>query len=242
MGSSGGVRLVYYVEGEAKEEIKRNCNLKRQQQQQRSTTKLANDTRRASRGVPHPGKEESELATLSLSSILFTIAHHKASTAIMFANLVRQSIAISGHVRGCVRGQPRPALRSLLPSSSMAIHTSVSSRASWGGGKLKTHSGAAKRFMPVGKRRVVDNRSVSRYGLTLKSPAQLITDVNGDLVRLASPTRQIGVMFKRGQAGKQHLNSKMDPSRRMRLRSVKLHRSGPSVKVLSRLLGYRKRR
>lgn len=54
------------------------------------------------------------------------------------------------------------------------------------------------------------------------------------------PQKSIGTMFKRGQTGMRHLNSKMQSLRRMRLRGTVIEKSGPKVKILSRLIGNRR--
>lgn len=50
-------------------------------------------------------------------------------------------------------------------------------------------------------------------------------------------TKSLGSMFKRGQTGKQHLNSKMGHNRTARLRATKIHESGHTIRTLNRLIG-----
>lgn len=117
-------------------------------------------------------------------------------------------------------------VRSLFSNTSSSIHTSVM-RASWGGGKLKTHNGTAKRFKPVGKRLV----NVQRMLKPILGP-------DGEWKYIPSTDKKvIGTMFKRGQTGKQHLNSKMSHSRTARLRATKVHESGHTIRTLNRLIG-----
>ena len=116
-----------------------------------------------------------------------------------------------------------------------SIHSSTP-QLTWGGGKMKSHSGAGKRFFPVGKRQVINNqhplkREADAYMAGMPYPAWLPDRY---------PLKTIGVMYKRGQTGMRHLNSKMSSSRRMRLRGTVIERSGPKVKILSRLIGNRK--
>lgn len=119
-----------------------------------------------------------------------------------------------------------------------SIH-STSTQLTWGGGKLKSHSGAGKRFFPVGKRKVIDPKhSFAQQYASLDIPG--ILDLTNKLKPSPTSMKTIGVMYKRGQTGKQHLNSKMRPSRRMRLRGTVVEEKGSKVKILSRLIGNRK--
>lgn len=107
------------------------------------------------------------------------------------------------------------------------LHTTTTlKKHAWGGGKLKSHSGVLKRFTPVGKR-------------VMAGPVKHIVDsAENDLFPAPFPTlRRYGTMFKRGQTGKQHLNTHISAARGARLRKLKLHRSGPAVRLLTRLMG-----
>lgn len=107
------------------------------------------------------------------------------------------------------------------------LHASKSlNKPSWGGGKLKTHSGTSKRFTPLGKRLAAGPVSMM----------ETFGEVSPHTVPVAT-WRRYGTMFKRAQTGKQHLNSNFGAARGTRLRRQKLHRSGPTVRVLTRLLG-----
>lgn len=117
---------------------------------------------------------------------------------------------------------------SKLPSSSPSslIHTSAALSGSWGGGKLKTHSGTAKRFAQVGRKRstrVYDHPTYSEDGVLL--------GLGYTKVKISD------VMYKRGRTGKQHLNSKMHHSREARLRGTKLEEGGHTIRTLNRLIG-----
>ncbi|UZJ55890.1 hypothetical protein CBS101457_005210 [Exobasidium rhododendri] len=108
----------------------------------------------------------------------------------------------------------------------MLLHTSVAAR-SWGGGKLKTHTGTAKRFKPVGKR---VTRATDRTTM-LNSEGEAVLEYGYTVNKV------MGVMYKRGRSGKQHLNSKMHHGQEARLRSTKIHTSGHTIRTLNRLLG-----
>lgn len=144
-----------------------------------------------------------------------------------------------------------------LAAPSRLLHSSRAA-SSWGSGKLKTHQGTAKRFKPTGKRYVVDSKAhpSRRIPTILEAQSELdslpqdvgvpapslhLSPIDRKALMAATlaslPVRQIGTMFKRGHAGKRHLNSKMSSQRSMRLRQNRIHESGPTIKVLNRLLG-----
>lgn len=110
-----------------------------------------------------------------------------------------------------------------IASSSRSIHTSSALNVSWGGGKLKTHTGTAKRFKPVGRRQKAT-----------RSEIQLLP--TGDLVSY-SPLQALGPMFKRGRTGKRHLNTKMTQGQASRLKGTLVHESGHTIRTLNRLIG-----
>jgi ribosomal protein L35 len=114
----------------------------------------------------------------------------------------------------------------LAMSSAALLHTSAI-QSSWGGGKLKTHTGTAKRFKPTGKRRSKRRASLIMFGGEGEAPLEV--EYSHDKV--------IGVGYKRGRSGKQHLNSKMHHGQEARLRSTKVHTSGHTIRTLNRLLG-----
>jgi len=113
-------------------------------------------------------------------------------------------------------------------SSSSLLHTSAILSGSWGGGKLKTHSGTAKRFKPVGKRR--STRVYDRATFVESEPG------SGFEVGYVNQ-KVIGCMYKRGRSGKQHLNSKMHHGQEARLRGTKVEQSGHTIRTLNRLIG-----
>jgi ribosomal protein L35 len=115
-----------------------------------------------------------------------------------------------------------------LFASTSNIHTSAAI-ASWGGGKLKTHTGTAKRFKPVGKRRGNITKEIHYIDTADGIVASPFMSV--------APTKYLGTMFKRGQTGKRHLNSKMSHSQGARLRGTKIHESGHTIRTLNRLIG-----
>jgi ribosomal protein L35 len=117
-----------------------------------------------------------------------------------------------------------------------SIHSS-STQLTWGGGKTKSHSGAGKRFFPVGKRKVINHQHPLMRDVDFR--VNRILDSQDGIAPRPFPMKTIGVMYKRGQTGMRHLNSKMSSSRRMRLRGTVIERSGPKVKILSRLIGNR---
>ncbi|PWN97958.1 hypothetical protein FA09DRAFT_338924 [Tilletiopsis washingtonensis] len=107
--------------------------------------------------------------------------------------------------------------------------------ATWGGGKQKTHSGASKRFRAVGKQRTPTR---TRYMPLFSPDAQLVPGM-APIMLPSVGSRVVGPMFKRGLAGKQHLNQHMHGAQKGRLRGTAVHRSGKHVKMLRRLLGPR---
>lgn len=103
---------------------------------------------------------------------------------------------------------------------------------------MKSHSGAGKRFFPVGKRKVINQQHPLVQDASFRFE-RLLNSQPG-VEPMPFPMKTIGVMYKRGQTGMRHLNSKMRSARRMRLRGTVIERSGPKVKILSRLIGNRK--
>lgn len=91
---------------------------------------------------------------------------------------------------------PSPLLRSISTSSPLF---------SWGGGKLKTHQGAAKRFKPISKKR---NRRTSPIVVMDEAGIQHLVRPGGNRAE-----SRPGPLFKRGQTGKRHLNLMVSGSR-----------------------------
>lgn len=93
---------------------------------------------------------------------------------------------------------------SVASSSSSRLFHTTSLSSSWGGGKLKTHQGTAKRFRPISKRRP---RLVGH---------EPIWGADGELEGIRVVNRgdaRPGPLFKRGQTGKRHLNLMVNGSR-----------------------------
>ncbi|PWN32024.1 uncharacterized protein FA14DRAFT_162309 [Meira miltonrushii] len=151
----------------------------------------------------------------------------------MLANIIRQCMSVTRLAK------PQTTPSSIIQNVGFRSIHSSSTQLTWGGGKMKSHSGAGKRFFPVGKRKVLDPQRpfAKSIGFGLDNRIMYPPDEMGNT---SFPTRTIGVMYKRGQTGMRHLNSKMRSSRRMRLRGTVIERNGPKVKVLSRLIGNRK--
>lgn len=98
---------------------------------------------------------------------------------------------------------------------------------SWGGKKLKTHTGTAKRFSPVGSRSIQHRRA----------PALRSDLLGGAVYEPADEFSARKSMFKRGQTGKRHLNSKMHHAQTSRLRGTRLVGHGHTMRTLDRLIG-----
>ncbi|PWN28840.1 hypothetical protein BDZ90DRAFT_230850 [Jaminaea rosea] len=116
-------------------------------------------------------------------------------------------------------------------SSSITANATLSARAfssssapcsSWGGGKLKTHQGAAKRFRPLSKRRPrYDSNPASIIAQLASYSAQnggTMSSIDYALAaeQMGSQGRgemRPGPLFKRGKAGKRHLNLQVNGSR-----------------------------
>ncbi|CAO1632441.1 unnamed protein product [Parajaminaea phylloscopi] len=125
---------------------------------------------------------------------------------------LRGSLAfLKAGARPTLSGPSSSSLPRAFPSL-LAGPSSVSSRAlssspllsSWGGGKLKTHQGTAKRFRPISKRRP---RVIGQ---------ELVLGPDGEIrgmVAVKGAVSRPGPLFKRGKTGKRHLNLQMNGSR-----------------------------
>lgn len=115
------------------------------------------------------------------------------------------------------------------PTMPRLFHSSASA-STWGGGKLKSHSGTRKRFSPVSKAR---SRSTVApiYPLSYSSVASEET-----LVNRAGESRG-GPLFKRGKAGKRHLNLMTSGSKLNSLGASKVVGTGRLGVHLRRLFG-----
>ncbi|PWN20853.1 hypothetical protein BCV69DRAFT_201586 [Microstroma glucosiphilum] len=111
----------------------------------------------------------------------------------------------------------------LQQPSPARLFSTAPSLLSWGGGKQKTHQGAAKRFRPVSKPR-------SRPSPLGYNPS------TGVLNEMGAGSRP-GPLFKRARAGKSHLNLMTSGSRLNSLGGTKVVGSGRLGVHLRRLLG-----
>ncbi|PWN41233.1 hypothetical protein IE81DRAFT_181521 [Ceraceosorus guamensis] len=139
------------------------------------------------------------------------------------------------------------------PANHNGLHTSCALS-----DKLKSHSGAKKRFRAVGKlRKTVGSVpfpfASSPYSIRLQrqqhqEQQDLLALAHGLPVEMLGrqaplPTlpirRVVGPLFKRGSAGKRHLNVGMSSGRKVRLRGNVLERGGKRSQVLRRMLAAR---
>ncbi|CAO1624237.1 unnamed protein product [Sympodiomycopsis kandeliae] len=135
----------------------------------------------------------------------------------------------------------------LTNSIAQSSFSTTITQSTWGGGKLKTHQGTKKRFKPVSKKRNRPASSlVSQMFPQLKGQAKKEANILFAKHNIGDGLRQQpqnvgarpGPLFKRGQAGKRHLNLNVSGSKLNSMGGTKVVGQGRLGWHLRKLMPY----